>query len=71
MPQQIAALRALVPITQVLYGTDCPFAAADRVRLTEAAFAALPFTPDEEEMVRRGNASRLFGKFSARCRAGV
>jgi predicted TIM-barrel fold metal-dependent hydrolase len=71
MPQQIAALRALVPITQVLYGTDFPFAAADRVRLTEAAFAALPFTPAEEEMVRRGNASRLFGKFAECCLAGA
>ncbi len=69
MPQQIAALRALAPITQVLYDTDFPFAAAERVRLIEAAFAALPFTPEEEEMVRRGNALRLFKKFAERCRA--
>ena len=66
MPQQIAALRALAPITQILYGSDFPFAPADRVHLTEAAFTALPFTPEEEELVRRGNASRLFVKFAER-----
>lgn len=71
MPQQIDALRAVAPITQVLYGTDFPFAAADRVRLLEAAFAALSFTAEEEEMVRRGNASRLFPRFAERCRAGA
>jgi predicted TIM-barrel fold metal-dependent hydrolase len=71
MPHQIAALRAIAPITQILYGSDFPFAPADRVRLTEAAFTALPFTPEEEEMVRRGNASRLFGRFAERCRAGA
>jgi predicted TIM-barrel fold metal-dependent hydrolase len=71
MPQQIAALRALAPITQILYGSDFPFAPADRVRLTEAAFTALPFTSEEEELVRRGNASRLFVKFAERCRAGA
>jgi len=71
MPQQIAALRALAPITQILYGTDFPFAPADRVHLTEAAFAALPFTPEEEEMVRFGNASRLFARFAERCRASA
>ena len=71
MPQQIAALRALATITRILYGSDFPFAPADRVRLTEAAFTALPFTPEEEEMVRRENASRLFVKFAERCRAGA
>jgi len=70
MPQQIAALRALAPITQILYGTDFPFAPADRVRLTEAAFTALPFTEEEQAMVRHGNAARLFPRFAERCRAG-
>ena len=71
MPQQIATLRALAPITQILYGTDFPFAPADRVRMAEAAFGALTFTPEEEEMVRHRNASRLFAKFAELCRAGA
>lgn len=70
MPHQIAALRALAPITQIVYGTDFPFASADRVRLLEAALAALPFSEEEAAMVRHGNAARLFAKFAERCRAG-
>ena len=66
-PQQIAALRALAPISQVLYGTDYPFANEDRLRMAEAFFAALPFTPEEEVMVRHENAARLFAPFAARC----
>jgi predicted TIM-barrel fold metal-dependent hydrolase len=66
-PQQIAALRALAPISQVLYGTDFPFANADRLRMAEQAFAALPFSSEEQAMVRQGNAARLFGGFAARC----
>lgn len=67
MPQQIAALRALAPMTQVLYGSDFPFAPEARVRMAEQFFAALPFTPEEEEMVRRRNAAGLFPAFAARC----
>ncbi len=66
-PPQIAALRDLAPISQVLYGTDFPFAPEERVRTAEAAFEALPFTPDEREMVRHRNASRLFRAFAERC----
>ena len=66
-PQQIAALRALAPISQVLYGTDFPFAPPQRLRMAERAFAALPLTPEEQAMVRQGNAARLFGGFAASC----
>ena len=66
-PAQIAALRAIAPVSQILYGTDYPFAPEARVRMAEAAFAALPFTPDEAEQVRRGNAARLFAAFAPRC----
>ena len=66
-PQQMTALRALAPITQILYGTDYPFANEDRQRMAAGAFAALPFTADEETMVRRGNAARLFEPFAKRC----
>ena len=66
-PQQIAALRALAPITQILYGSDYPFSPAERVRFSETAFAALPFTAEEEALVRHGNAARLFPAFVDRC----
>ena len=69
-PQQIAALRALAPVSQLLYGTDFPFAPPARLRMAEAAFTALPFTPDEAEMVRHGNAARLFQPFARRCCGG-
>jgi predicted TIM-barrel fold metal-dependent hydrolase len=59
-PQQIAALRILAPPSQLLYGTDYPFANEGLVRMAEAAFAALPFPPDEREGIRAGNAARLF-----------
>jgi predicted TIM-barrel fold metal-dependent hydrolase len=66
-PAQIAALRTLAPVSQILYGTDYPFAPEARLRLAEAGFADLPFTPEEAEQVRRGNAARLFPAFAARC----
>jgi predicted TIM-barrel fold metal-dependent hydrolase len=66
-PQQIAALRALAPISQLLYGTDYPFANEQRLRMAEGMFAALPLTADERERVCHGNASRLFGDFAGRC----
>jgi predicted TIM-barrel fold metal-dependent hydrolase len=65
--QQIAALRALAPISQLLYGTDYPFANEQRLRMAERMFAALPLTADEREGVCHGNASRLFGDFAGRC----
>ncbi|HVH06393.1 MAG TPA: amidohydrolase family protein [Myxococcota bacterium] len=70
LPAQIAALRALAPVSQILYGTDYPFVPAERVRLLESSFAALPFTDEERAQVRRGNAARLFAPFAARCTAG-
>jgi predicted TIM-barrel fold metal-dependent hydrolase len=69
-PQQIAALRALAPVSQILYGTDFPFADEARVRSADAAFRALPFTPEEQSMVRYQNASSLFSGFAGRCCGG-
>ncbi len=66
-PQQIAALRVLAPTSQILYGSDFPFANEAVVRMAEAAFTALDFTTDEQVMVRRGNATRLFASFAERC----
>ena len=66
-PAQFAALRALARITQVVYGSDYPFAPEVRVRAAEAAFDALPLTPDEKTLVRQGNAARLFPVFAQHC----
>jgi len=70
-PHQIAALRAIAPVSQILYGTDFPFAPEATLRANEAQFAAIPFTPQEREQVRHGNATRLFGPFAARCCGGL
>jgi len=69
-PHQVAALRAIAPVSQILYGTDFPFAPEPSLRAAEAQFTALPFTPQEQKQVRRGNAQRLFGPFAARCCGG-
>ncbi|HTO59243.1 MAG TPA: amidohydrolase family protein [Pseudomonadales bacterium] len=66
-PQQFAALRALVPMSRVLYGTDFPFANEDRLRGADAAFEALGLTAQEQIMVRHRNAIPLFETFGARC----
>jgi len=70
-PPQIAALRALAPTTQILYGTDFPFASAQILRNAEAQFKGLPFSATEQRQVRWGNAARLFGPFAARCACGM
>lgn len=66
-PHQIAALRAIAPVSQIVYGTDFPFAPEASLRAAEVQFQALPFTADEREQVRSGNARRLFAPFAARC----
>jgi aminocarboxymuconate-semialdehyde decarboxylase len=66
-PQQITALRALAPLSRVLYGTDFPFANEARLRMAEGAFAALDLTDDEARMIRSSNALPLFPAFWERC----
>jgi len=66
-PQQITAIRALAPISQLLYGTDFPFAHEARLRSADAAFDALALTAQEQTMVRHRNALPLFSRFAARC----
>ena len=64
-PQQITALRSLVPLSQILYGTDYPFAPDPLVRLADGAIAAL-FEAEEQAQIRCGNPSRLFGGLAQR-----
>jgi 6-methylsalicylate decarboxylase len=70
-PHQIAALRAVVPVSQILYGTDFPFVPEIGLHMAEEQFAALPFSREEADQVRRGNAQRLFRPFAARCCGGI
>jgi len=64
-PQQIAALRSLAPISQVVYGTDYPFAPEPLVRLADGVIATL-FDANEQEQIRCGNAARLFDDLARR-----
>jgi predicted TIM-barrel fold metal-dependent hydrolase len=57
----------LAPLSQLLYGTDFPFAPEERLRMADAAFETLPFTADERNSIRLGNARRLFATFADRC----
>jgi predicted TIM-barrel fold metal-dependent hydrolase len=66
-PVQVQALRALVPMTQILYGTDFPFAPEAAVRTAAEGFRRLNLSDDERFMIKRGNAGRLFASFGNRC----
>lgn len=65
-PLQIACLRELAPVSQIVYGSDFPFADESRLRSAEAAFDSLGFSPDESRQIRFGNAAGLFRQFAAR-----
>ncbi len=66
-PTQIASLRDLAPISQILYGTDFPFAPEARVRMADEAFAALSLTREDQNKIRQYNARPLFNRFYTRC----
>jgi predicted TIM-barrel fold metal-dependent hydrolase len=66
-PQQLAALRAIAPVSQILYGSDYPFANEQILRVVDALFAASAFTHEEKEIVRCDDAARLFPTFASRC----
>jgi predicted TIM-barrel fold metal-dependent hydrolase len=52
----IAALRALVPPSKILFGSDFPYRKAEDVR---TGLAERKFTPTELQAIERGNALRL------------
>ena len=66
-PAQVAALRELVPVSQILYGTDFPFAPAPIVAAAGAAMAALPLTDADRHAIACGNAARLLPQVAHRC----
>jgi predicted TIM-barrel fold metal-dependent hydrolase len=61
-PVAMSALKALVPVSQILFGTDAPFVdGAPQVRGLQAS----GFTAGELAEIERNNALRLLGRLSA------
>jgi len=56
-PAGIAGLRRLLPISQLLYGSDEPFNSTVAIN---KSLQQIDFTPDESRAMRRTNAVRLF-----------
>ncbi|HEY1982238.1 MAG TPA: amidohydrolase family protein [Xanthobacteraceae bacterium] len=59
------ALRKLVPIDHLLFGSDCPFAREPQVQSTLDEFERLDLTPDERQCLNSTNALTLFPRFQA------
>ena len=55
----LQALRALVPDSQILFGTDYPFALDSRKSIRDALVSLDVFSPDAQRLVGRDNAVRL------------
>jgi 6-methylsalicylate decarboxylase len=54
----LAALKALVPVSQILYGSDVPLRTYE---LTDRPFNQYDgFSPNDLKAINRGNAERLF-----------
>jgi predicted TIM-barrel fold metal-dependent hydrolase len=58
-----AALCALAPFEQLLFGSDCPFARAPQVNASLGELDRLGLAPDEREQIERSNALALFPRF--------
>ena len=56
-PASLAALRAIVPLSQILFGSDNPFIT---MRVTAEGMDAAGFSDDEARAINRDNALRLF-----------
>jgi predicted TIM-barrel fold metal-dependent hydrolase len=59
----LAALEAFVPHTQILYGSDYPFAVG-MMQKTLEGLAAHDFSPTARRAIDRGNAERLFPRLA-------
>jgi 6-methylsalicylate decarboxylase len=55
-----AALRALVPPEQILFGSDCPFAKEPQVRAALDELKRLRLPPEDRAALEHGNAAKLF-----------
>ncbi len=61
-PAAIAGLRKLLPVSQLLYGSDEPFNSTVAIN---NSLQKIDFTPDEARAMRRANAVRLFPRLQA------
>jgi predicted TIM-barrel fold metal-dependent hydrolase len=60
-PSSLAALTKLVPISQLLFGTDFPMV---RISITVDGFREYGFSPKDVQAINRGNALRLFPRLN-------
>lgn len=67
---QVEMLRAMTPVSQILFGTDYPFSPAIIARLAAAEFSRLPFNEEEQRAVLHGNAARLYPRLAKACGCG-
>ncbi len=61
-----AALRALVPLDHLLFGSDCPFAKEPQIRATLAELDRLGLASEERGKIEYDNAALLFPRLSGR-----
>ncbi len=59
-PATFAAIRALVPMDHLLFGSDCPFAREPQVRAVLTELDGLGLPPAERAKLERSNALTLF-----------
>jgi predicted TIM-barrel fold metal-dependent hydrolase len=57
------ALRTLVPLEHLLFGSDCPFAKEPQVRAALGELDRLGLAPEERAKLEHGNAAALFPRF--------
>jgi predicted TIM-barrel fold metal-dependent hydrolase len=59
-----AALRALVPLERLLFGSDCPFAKEPQLRAVLGELDRLGLASAERSKIERANALTLFPRFA-------
>jgi 6-methylsalicylate decarboxylase len=57
-----AAIRALVPMDRLLFGSDCPFAGEPQVQAVLAELGRLGLSTADRALFERGNAQALFSR---------
>ena len=59
------ALKALVSIDHILFGSDFPYGPSGQIGYTSESLEALDWSEDDKQRLRQGNASRLFSELRA------
>lgn len=59
-----SALRALVPLDHLLFGSDCPFAKEPQIQAALAELDRLGLSSDERQKIEHDNATLLFPRLS-------